>query len=195
MNCEIIRDLLPLYVDGVCSKETSRETEKHLSECSCCRKIYEDMKRDVPTQAVPVRKVPAEKAVYLRIRRQLGNMLLCAILFIALVFLAFGIMNEIGNRGWQQGLFAVAFVVPCAAFLLSMASIIVLAKISYRPWYPWVSAAITLSACIGGELYSLNHYRAEVPWQTLLPYCAAIVLIFTVLSFLIASLYSRFCRK
>lgn len=195
MNCEIIRDLLPLYVDQVCSSETAHEVKKHLRECPSCREIYEDMKKDVPKQTLPVKKIPAEKQVYLRIRRQLGNMLLCAILFIAFVFLIFGMMNEIGNHGWQQGLFAVVFVVPCAAFLLSMASIIVLAKISYRSWFPWVSAAVTLFSCIGGEIYALNHYHTEVPYQTLLPYCGAIVLIFTVLSFIIANLYSRFCRR
>lgn len=30
MKCEIIRDLLPLYIDGLTSKESNQEIEKHL---------------------------------------------------------------------------------------------------------------------------------------------------------------------
>lgn len=42
--CEMIRDLLPLYIDGVCS-ETSREiVEEHLSGCQPCRECCEAMR-------------------------------------------------------------------------------------------------------------------------------------------------------
>ena len=30
-NCDIIRDLLPLYVDGVCSQESAKLVEEHLT--------------------------------------------------------------------------------------------------------------------------------------------------------------------
>ena len=33
MKCEVIRDLLPLYSDGVCSEESRRLTEEHLAQC------------------------------------------------------------------------------------------------------------------------------------------------------------------
>lgn len=39
-QCEIIKDLLPLYVDKVCSKETNELVEKHLKECEDCREYY-----------------------------------------------------------------------------------------------------------------------------------------------------------
>ncbi|WOO36761.1 zf-HC2 domain-containing protein [Anaerocolumna sp. AGMB13020] len=34
--CEIIRDLLPLYHDGVCSMESRELVEEHLTECGSC---------------------------------------------------------------------------------------------------------------------------------------------------------------
>ena len=37
-DCEIIRDLLPLYVDDVCSTETKELVEKHLKNCNECQK-------------------------------------------------------------------------------------------------------------------------------------------------------------
>lgn len=41
--CEVIRDLLPLYYDEVCSKESGREVLSHLAKCEECRKEYEKL--------------------------------------------------------------------------------------------------------------------------------------------------------
>ncbi|WNQ11102.1 zf-HC2 domain-containing protein [Paenibacillus aurantius] len=35
--CEIIKDLMPLYYDKVCSLESSKWVEEHLAECRSCR--------------------------------------------------------------------------------------------------------------------------------------------------------------
>ena len=45
MRCEIIRDLLPLYCDDALSEVSKEEVEKHIAECSECRKEYEDMEK------------------------------------------------------------------------------------------------------------------------------------------------------
>lgn len=39
--CNVIKDLLPLYHDGVCSDESRTIVEEHLQECSECRQYYE----------------------------------------------------------------------------------------------------------------------------------------------------------
>lgn len=36
MKCNIAQDLLPLYAEGLCSEETSRELEEHFAECKDC---------------------------------------------------------------------------------------------------------------------------------------------------------------
>lgn len=41
--CDMIQDLLPLYLDGVCGEESKVEIEKHLSECSVCKDFYTAM--------------------------------------------------------------------------------------------------------------------------------------------------------
>lgn len=41
--CGIIRDLLPLYHDDVCSTETRNAVEKHCAGCADCRKILNDL--------------------------------------------------------------------------------------------------------------------------------------------------------
>ena len=45
-DCEIIKDLLPLYVDDVCSTETREFVEKHLKNCNECQKYFETMEKD-----------------------------------------------------------------------------------------------------------------------------------------------------
>lgn len=48
MKCELIRDLLPLYIDGLTSEESNREIEKHLKNCKECRVYYQEMKGEIP---------------------------------------------------------------------------------------------------------------------------------------------------
>lgn len=47
MKCKIICDLLPAYIDDVCSDETKELVEEHLETCSECRREYEQMKADI----------------------------------------------------------------------------------------------------------------------------------------------------
>lgn len=45
--CEMIQDLLPLYVDGLTSEETNRKISEHLEACAACREQYKRMKREM----------------------------------------------------------------------------------------------------------------------------------------------------
>lgn len=46
-DCKIIKDLLPSYIDGLTSKETNEFIKKHISECSDCSIVYENMKSNI----------------------------------------------------------------------------------------------------------------------------------------------------
>jgi len=46
-DCNIIYDLLPNYVEGLTSEDTNRFVEKHLEECENCKKLVEQMRKDV----------------------------------------------------------------------------------------------------------------------------------------------------
>ena len=47
LNCNVVYDLLPLYLDGLCSEESKRMVEEHIESCVECRKALENMKRDI----------------------------------------------------------------------------------------------------------------------------------------------------
>lgn len=43
LNCNIVKDLMPLYIDGVVSIETAEEIKNHIEQCDCCRKEYKSL--------------------------------------------------------------------------------------------------------------------------------------------------------
>ena len=43
LACEIVRDLLPLYVDGMVSDVSKKSIDNHLEQCTECSEIYQDM--------------------------------------------------------------------------------------------------------------------------------------------------------
>lgn len=45
VHCNIIRDLLPSYLDGVTSEESNQMIDKHFAECSECKKAYDLIKK------------------------------------------------------------------------------------------------------------------------------------------------------
>ena len=44
LNCNVVYDLLPLYVDEICSDDSNKLVKEHLEECEACNKKYQDMK-------------------------------------------------------------------------------------------------------------------------------------------------------
>ena len=48
VTCKVIQDLLPLYVDGVCSPDTAALVEEHLKDCEACQEAYHALK-EAPT--------------------------------------------------------------------------------------------------------------------------------------------------
>jgi predicted anti-sigma-YlaC factor YlaD len=45
-SCDVVRDLLPLYHDGVCNASSVRFVEEHLAECEQCREMLEKIKNN-----------------------------------------------------------------------------------------------------------------------------------------------------
>lgn len=47
ITCEIIRDLLPLYHDNVCSEDSCKLVDKHLATCAKCRMELEQINTEI----------------------------------------------------------------------------------------------------------------------------------------------------
>jgi hypothetical protein len=46
-SCDVIRDLLPLYHDDVCSKQSRDIVEEHLKECESCNQTLKVLKKEI----------------------------------------------------------------------------------------------------------------------------------------------------
>ncbi len=46
INCNVIQDILPLYIDHEVSNDTKELVEEHLQNCEICQRIYYDTKTD-----------------------------------------------------------------------------------------------------------------------------------------------------
>jgi hypothetical protein len=47
IGCEVIQDLLPLYVDKLTSKESNKLVNTHLKECKSCNQLHSEMAQDL----------------------------------------------------------------------------------------------------------------------------------------------------
>ncbi len=48
--CNVIRDLLVLHEDNVCSEESRQIIEEHIAECEECKELYEKTKKELPVK-------------------------------------------------------------------------------------------------------------------------------------------------
>ncbi|MBP3595545.1 MAG: zf-HC2 domain-containing protein [Lachnospiraceae bacterium] len=89
-ECDIIKDLLPSYVDEICSEASKEWIEEHLKECEECRKTV-SMLRDTEISAKKLEQESLEagrKVIRKNLRRSVFNLGLC-ILTAFLMFLVF----------------------------------------------------------------------------------------------------------
>ena len=58
LECDVIRDLLPLYAEKLASPASSALVEQHLAACPACRAELEQMEKPVPVQPEPQPDAP-----------------------------------------------------------------------------------------------------------------------------------------
>lgn len=49
-KCDIVQELLPLYIEKRTGEESNQYVEQHLKECEACREVYEWMNVDYSKQ-------------------------------------------------------------------------------------------------------------------------------------------------
>ena len=53
LDCCVVRDLLPAYLEGLTEEETSAQVRAHLEDCENCRELEKDMRAQVPLEKAP----------------------------------------------------------------------------------------------------------------------------------------------
>ena len=86
LDCCVVRDLLPAYLEGLTEEETTRQVEAHLEECPECRRHREAMQASLPVVRAPKRALAFLKKVK---RTRLIAAVLSAVVALLLIFLVY----------------------------------------------------------------------------------------------------------
>ena len=81
-ECDIIKDLLPSYVDNICSEASKEWIEEHLASCEECRASAEVMKNtEISAKRLEQESLEAgKKIIRQNLRRSLFNLGLCLLM-------------------------------------------------------------------------------------------------------------------
>lgn len=86
MNCNVIKDLLPSYVDEICSPESRTLVEEHLTECEGCKKLYERTKLEMlHTNISSTKEIDYFKKIKSNVSRKNGVIIGIILLLFALL--------------------------------------------------------------------------------------------------------------
>lgn len=82
LSCEIVKDLLPSYIEGLTSEVTNQEIENHLANCEECSLAYNQMKIPIETP------LEAEPLDYLKkVKQRTNKKIITVVAMIAAFFL------------------------------------------------------------------------------------------------------------
>ena len=119
MNCNIVKDLIPLYIDGCCSAESEKVVEEHIRDCYDCKRLLEDMKSS--SDIITVSESPK---TFSKLNDWKASVLQSVLLFLAFGLITIGVACESATAydDLRNGLFAINLVVPATGFMLSLAN-------------------------------------------------------------------------
>lgn len=114
LDCEIVKDLLPLYVDGMVNDVSKKSIEEHLDHCMDCNEVYHNMtfhlKMEAKSSEVQDVKKFLKKTKQMYFLYGLGGLSFIAILVCIIVDLAL-------NKGITWSLIVGSAVVFADAFV------------------------------------------------------------------------------
>lgn len=89
-NCDMIRDLMPLYADGQASNASRRCIEEHTAQCPTCQKLLREMCAPLEPEPVETEQQILER-VYRKQRRK--NILFWVSVCLALILAVWGFLE------------------------------------------------------------------------------------------------------
>ncbi len=187
MDCNVIKDLLPLYVDECCSEESTRLVAEHLDTCESCRKIYDQMRETYQSyeekpNTVKLRRVSDWKA----------SLLQSVMLFVSFAIITLGVILEGSTpTGNTNGLWAVALIVPATGYLLSLANWFFVRVYKSRKMFSYGSCIATLTITLLGYVCATIHYAGGIAMSSPLVWCGVVLsAVFCVLSKVLSNQYA-----
>lgn len=158
MDCNIIKDLIPLCIDECCSPETSAQVKKHISECENCKAVFDSMSSE-PTYEVNV----YESTKHSRINDWKASVLQSVLFLISFLAITLGVAIEAGTPlGITNSIIAFNAVVPVTAFMLSLVNWYFVKLYKSRKIFSWCSCIMTFVITVGASLWTAWHYDINI---------------------------------
>lgn len=188
MKCNVIADLLPLYVDECCSEESSKLVREHLETCEACRKTHSAMGQ---SGGVSQTKVPKMKMR--RVSDWKASVLQSVMLYFSFALIVFGVIFEGSTpQGSENGLWASALIIPATANLLASANWYFIRLYKSGKQFSICSSLITLAMVLGGYSWIWLHYAGSVSLTEPLVIAGIVLsLVFVVSSKILSGLYAK----
>ena len=158
MNCNIVKDLIPLYIDGCCSEESEKIVEEHIRDCDDCKKLLEDMK--LPSDIVTVSESPK---TFSKLNDWKASVLQSVLLFFSFGLITIGVALEAKTpSGIGNGFWALNLVIPATGFMLSLANWYFVRVYKSRKCFSNYSLIATLDVTLCAYIWSGFHYEINL---------------------------------
>lgn len=158
MDCNVIRDLIPLYIDDCCSEESANIVKEHIDRCPQCKELYENMKTS--SDIAPTASVPATLS---KINDWRASVLQSVLLFVSFAIITIGVALEAATpSGLMNGYWAVSLVIPATGFLLSLANWYFVRFYKSRKSFSNCSLLVTLGITVCAYIWAGFHYEFSI---------------------------------
>ena len=158
MNCNIVKDLIPLYIDGCCSEESKEVVEKHISDCDDCKRLLEDMKSS--SDIITVSESPK---TFSKLNDWKASVLQSILLFFSFALITIGVALEARTgSGLMNGFWAFNLVIPATGFMLSLANWYFVRVYKNRKSFSNYSLIATLGVTLCAYIWSGFHYEINL---------------------------------
>lgn len=196
MECNVVKDLIPLYIDDCCSEESARIVKEHMENCRDCKMLYESM--HTPSNVASVVLAPKKLS---RINDWKASVLQSVLLFVSFAIITCGVALEAATPvGLMNGCWTFSLVIPATGFLLSLTNWYFVRLYKSRKRFSNTSLVVTLSIIICAYVWAGFHYDfhfTQLLHNVTFLYGIGILLtaVFCVLSKLFSSKYARMLGK
>ncbi len=154
MNCNIIKDLIPLYIDDCCSDESKTIIEEHIKNCDDCKKLFTEMK-SLPN----ITTTSESPKTFSKINDWKASVLQSVLFFISFILITVGVALEAKTpSGIMNGFWASNLVIPSTGFMLSLANWYFIRVYKNKKSFSKASFLTTLVITLCAYVWSGFHY-------------------------------------
>ncbi len=119
IHCRVIRDLLPLYVEGLASPESRELVEQHLTDCPECRQKLTEMSRPQP-QVLRGEAAPLKGLKRVLLQHTLSIVMVAVFFTVAAMILLQGLFFVKPHESFAFVLICFYLILPMTSFVCSL---------------------------------------------------------------------------